>query len=77
MARSPRFKIYDPYGVYQAACKEPEAAAAVVVLYGDGSTIKDDHGPIVWWEGEGQDGHAGDSYDVAAETIWNRIRGNK
>lgn len=68
MAGSPRFKVYDATGKYQASCKEIEAAAAVVSFYGEGATIKDGHTRVVWREGV--DGDAGDSYDAVAEKVW-------
>jgi hypothetical protein len=67
MSASPRFKVYDAQGVYQSACKEPEAAAALVSFYGEGATVRDGHSHIVWVEGE--DGNAGDSYDDTATRI--------
>ncbi len=70
MAGSPRFKVYDAEGVYQAATRYAELAAAVVALLGDGSRIKLD-GRIVWREGT--DGHAGDSYDQVAAVISERV----
>lgn len=75
MAASPPFKVYDSRGAYQAACKEPEAAAAVVSLYGEGATIRNGHRKhdTVWTEGD--DGDAGDSYDECAERIWCRVAG--
>lgn len=39
MAATPRFKIFDADGEYQAATKRPEEAAAVVALLGEGATI--------------------------------------
>ena len=72
MAATPKFKVYDAAGAYQAACKEPEAAAAVVSLYGSGSTIRLGHAKrdTVWTEGV--DGDAGDSYDDVAERVLGR-----
>ncbi len=71
MAAAPRFKVYDSHGEYQAACKEIEAAAALMSVYGDGSTIRVDHRLIVWREGyESQP--AGESYDFVAETVYQR-----
>ena len=66
MAASPRFKVYDANGTYQAACKEPEAAAALVCIYGDGATIRLDHRVILWTEGA-ESQPAGESYDHVAE----------
>lgn len=36
MAGAPRFKVFDKYGEYLAACKRPEEAAAIVALLGNG-----------------------------------------
>ena len=71
MAASPKFKVYDANAKYQAACKEPEAAALVVGFYGPGSTIRYEHGATVWREGN--DGQAQESYDVVAATVWARV----
>ncbi len=67
MAGSPNWKIFDDKGKYQAACKEPEAAACLMNFYGDGSTIRYGHQKrdIAWTEGV--DGHAFESYDEVAE----------
>jgi hypothetical protein len=68
MARAPEWKVYDADGRYQAACKEVEAAAAMIGFYGDGATIRFDHAKsaIVWTEGrEVQPAHQ--SYDFVAE----------
>jgi len=72
MAGSPRWKIYDQRKRYQAACKEIEAAAQLVVWYGTGSTIRDRHGIIVWTEGS-ETQTAVESYDELAETVYSRI----
>ena len=69
MAASPEWKVYDSQGAYQAACKEPEAAAAVAALYGHGATIRHGHKNIVWTEGV--QGNSGDSYDNTAEACLN------
>jgi hypothetical protein len=74
MAGSPSFKVYDPSGKYQAACKEPEAAAALVAFYGDAATIRYDHGVTLWKQGFNFDGDAGESYDFTAQTMWQRLR---
>jgi hypothetical protein len=67
MAASPEFKLYDAAGTYQAACKQPEQAAALVSFLGDGATIRYGHTKkdIVWTEGV--DGAASDSYDRSVE----------
>lgn len=74
MASSPNWKIYDAAGKYQAACKEPEAAAALVAFYGEGATVRYEHRHKVWREGA-ETVSAGDSYDEAAETMLERING--
>ena len=73
MAATPRFKVYDSNGEYQAATKRPEEAAAVVALLGEGSTIRTEHSKksIVWSEGK-EECLAGDSYDVVAQTVYER-----
>lgn len=71
MAASPEFKVYDSAGVYQAACKELEAAACLASLYGEGATIRHRHGFVCWTEGK--DGSAGDSYDTTATAIVERL----
>lgn len=68
MAASPMWKVYDADGTYQAACKEPEAAAALVEFYGPGATVRADHRLIVA-RFEDCDG----SYDDAAETMYRRV----
>ena len=67
MAASPDWKVYCKNGVYQAACKEIEAAAALASFYGDGATIRYQHTQVVWIEGK--DGKAGDSYDAVAQKV--------
>lgn len=73
MAASPRFKVYDAAGTYQAACKEAEIAAACVSCYGDGATIRWDHRRVLWTEGPTGDGYAGESYDHVAQTVHERL----
>lgn len=72
MAASPQFKIYDNDRIYQAACKEPEAAAALVSFYGMGATIRWEHTSIVLWA-EGADGYASESYDAVADKCQERM----
>ncbi|ANS04694.1 hypothetical protein [uncultured Mediterranean phage] len=74
---APRFKVYDSDGKYQAACKHAEDAANLVTVYGDGATIRDGHGPIVWREGPNHDGCGSDSYDGTANVVWERIHANQ
>ena len=69
MAASPQFKVYDSQGIYQAACKEIEAAACLVSLYGEGATIRDRHGPVLFTEGVDQN----EGYDQVAALVLSRI----
>jgi hypothetical protein len=62
------WKVYDCDKTYQAACKEPEAAAALAGFYGPGATIKHGHDVIVWREGS-EGFPAGESYDRCAEVM--------
>jgi hypothetical protein len=75
MAQSPKWKVYDAGGTYQAACKEIEAAAALMGFYGDGATIRFDHAKstTVWTEGNEQQ-PALEGYDYVAETAELRRR---
>lgn len=72
MAASPKWKVYDSHGVYQASCKETCAAACLMGLYGEGATIRHHHNTIVWTEGK--DGEAGESYDVTHDIIMKRLQ---
>lgn len=73
MAASPHLKIYDSKGIYQAATKEAEAAAALVAFYGNGATIRDGHRvvDVVWTEGQERI-PAFESYDTVAEIVNHR-----
>ena len=72
MAASPRFKVHDAHGTYQAACKEIEAAAVLVGFYGSGAFVKE--GSVkVWIEGADADGCAGDSYDRVGTVAFRRL----
>lgn len=72
---SPKYKIYDADGVYQASCKEAEAAAALVASIYSGGTVRFDHSKksIVWTEGS-EDFSASESYDGAAMVMFERER---
>ena len=72
MASSPQWKIYDAHGTYQAACKEIEAAAALMGFYGDGAMIRQNHGGCVWHEGQ-ETLRAGESYDEMAAIVAARL----
>lgn len=69
MASSPRWKVFDASGKYQAACHEVEGAACLMGFYGDGSTIRRGHAKkdIVWTEGV--DGNGGNSYDEVRKHV--------
>lgn len=69
---SPKWKVYDSLGRYEAACKSGEVAAAVVALLGPGAVIKADHSLIVWREGK-EEISAAESYDTVAATIGFRV----
>lgn len=73
MAASPEWKVFDAKGKYQAACKEPEAAACLMNFYGDGSTIRYGHQKrdIAWTEGV--DGHAFESFDAVAQACHRKV----
>lgn len=70
MAASPKYKVYDSTGVYQASVKEIEAGALLMSLYGDGSTIRIGHSFTVWTEGT--DGQGAESYDHVAQVAAQR-----
>lgn len=72
MSAAPFWKVYGPTGEYQAACKEPEAAAALVGFYGAGATIRAGHRDVVWTEGK-ETQPACESYDDTATTIMLRL----
>lgn len=74
MSATPALKIYNSIGVYIAACKHAEDAAAVVAMNGDGATIRDGHSTrdIVWREGS-EAKPASESYDFVANIIAERI----
>lgn len=79
MAATPKYKIYDAQGTYQASCKRAEDAACLVAFFGDGAKIKLSAGSLLWHEGQ-ENMPAGQSYDNAAEVIhdredavWNKV----
>ena len=67
MAASPRFKVYDSNGTYQASAREVAAAVVVAAFYGSGSTVRTSHSKkyTVWTDGEMQ----GASYDEIAAIV--------
>ena len=74
MAAAPRLKVYNPGGVYVAACKHIEDSAALVALYGDGATIRNGHRAtdIVWAEGR-EEQPAAESYSFVADIVLARL----
>ena len=70
MAASPKFKVYDKAGAYQGCAKEVEAAAVLASFYGEGSTVRLDHGAayVLWTDGE----QPGASYDQIAAVALRR-----
>ena len=77
MAGSPRWKIYDRDDCYQAACKEVEAAAALVSFYGNGAQIRDGHAKSKTVFIESFDGDAGSSYDEVADIVYGVLHRRK
>lgn len=73
MSHVPNWKVYDSHGKYQAACHQPEAAAAVVSLYSDGATIRWHHRKADTAWTEGVDGYAGESYDAVADACIRKL----
>lgn len=69
MSASPKWKVYDADGRYQAAMKEPEAALVIVEFYGDGATVRYDHSVIVWRQGV----DSRDSYEEGNEIMASRL----
>lgn len=51
-----------------------EDAAALVSILGDGTTVRNEVGAVLWTEGDApnRDGNAGDSFDEAADLIRER-----
>lgn len=75
MAQAPQYKVFDAAGKYQAACKEIEAAAALMGLYGKGASIRMGHAKAdtVWLEGS-EDQEAWVSYDHVAQVAQKKWR---
>ena len=72
MAASPRYKLFDANGTYQASSKQPELLAACIGLLGNGAHIKDGRNlKLTLWV-EGVDGIGYESYDQVAITCYER-----
>lgn len=66
---TPRIKVFDAAGQYQASTHDYAAAACLMGLYGDGATVRLGHSKrdVIWTEG--QDGSVADNFDHLAEVI--------
>lgn len=66
---TPRIKVFDAQGQYQASAHDYAAAACLMGLYGEGATVRLGHSKkdVIWTEGK--DGSAADNFDVLAEVI--------
>lgn len=66
---TPRIKIFDADGNYQASTHDYAAAGALMGLYGDGATVRVGHSKkdIIWTEG--RDGSAYECYELIADAI--------
>lgn len=73
MAGSPVFKVYSSEGLYIAACKHAEDAAAIIAMRGEGATIRYQHGKVLWKEGS-EVQPAGESYDLVSDTVNGRLQ---
>jgi hypothetical protein len=73
MASSPEFKIYQA-GEYVGCMKDLEDAARVCGMFGDGTQVRVGHDKrhTVWTEGS-EEFSAAESFDRAAEVMFNRI----
>ena len=69
-------KVYGRQGDFLGSCVEPEGAAALVTLAGEGATIRNGHAlkNAVWTEGK-EVQPAGESYDFVAAMILERTGG--
>lgn len=65
-----RFTIYNAEGSKIGATKYAEDAAVLVSAQGEGATVRCHGSRVVWTEGA--DGSAGESYDAAATTMYDR-----
>lgn len=66
---TPRIKVFDASGQYQASTHDYAAAACLMGLYGDGATVRLGHskGDVIWTEGA--DGSVADNFDLLGEVI--------
>lgn len=66
---TPRIKVFDAQGRYQASTHDYAAAACLMGLYGEGATIRLGHSKkdVIWTEG--RDGSVAENYDLLSEVI--------
>ena len=66
-------KVYGPAGNYLASCVNPDEAAVLCAVLGNGSQARNGHAKknAIWSEGA-EDQSAAESYDFAAQTMYNR-----
>jgi hypothetical protein len=67
----PLYLVYTPEGAEFARTPDSSAAALLMSLYGNGSTIRVKH-RVVWFEGS--DGEGAESYDNVYFTIKERLK---
>lgn len=74
MAGSPPWKVYDAERRYRASTAGIVEAAVLVSFLGDRATIRNGHNKrdVVWTEGAGHDGAAGESYDHVCDVVEGR-----
>lgn len=73
MAATPRFKVFDRFGTYQASTHEVEAAAALLGALYEGGTIRVGHSKREIVYEDGKDGNAGESFDAVALHVHARL----
>jgi len=73
MSATPRFKVFDKAGVYQASVHEVEAAAALLGALYQGGTVRVGHAKRDIVYEDGKDGDAGSSYDAVALHVYGRL----
>lgn len=73
--RNPQWKIFTEVGLYMGSLHDPTDAAVVIALYGAGAQVRFGRDPldVVWTQGDGADGWAGESADGAVELMFERF----
>lgn len=66
---TPRIKVFDAQGQYQASTHDYAAAACLMGLYGEGATVRLGHSKrdVIWTESK--DGSVAENFDLLAEVI--------